>query len=566
MFEHVNSQSTPCDVLLLSVPLTITKQPLMAGAVLKPVAERAGYSCRVVDLNILTINWLDAHSHKHDLLEFFEYDNITNINTEKEIFKFLQSVMDIVRRCNPKILGLSVFTFSSRAAAANICKKIREYFPNIQIIIGGAGIAMSAAGKPDFAEQLKKENLIDFYINGDAELSFYEYLVGNQTFSGINTGTWTALTSDDIKKLDYPNYNDYDWNQYEFRELGITGSRGCVRNCQFCDYIERWKKFVWRSADDIFDEMITQQQRYNVSNFAFSDSLINGNMKEYRRLVEKLANHNKTCDPDQRISWFSQFIFRSKNQFKEDLWELTALSGAHSLAIGIESFDDGIRAEIGKPFTNEDIDYGLDMMKKYNITPYFMFIIGHVNETKKHYARARQWFDDRLRYRDFLWIGFISTLIVSPNTYLDRNQEKLGITWIKQAPGAEQGGDHRWSRLTATSMDWQNEKTGNTPAKRSEWLISTRDHAINLGFKVIEEMSAHFLLSSLMSDGHVTADTVREHAQANRTNINTINIAREESQRPVTPVTADIIQVKHTNKTNVSQGRPLRKWKSKIII
>lgn len=561
MFEHVNSEYTPCDVLFLSVPLTITKQPLMAGAVLKPVAERAGYSFKVVDLNILTINWINVHPHKHELLEFFEYDNITNIAVEKEIFKFLESVIAIVHRCNPKILALSVFTFSSRAATANICKKVREYFPKIQIIIGGAGIAMSATGNPDFAEQLKKENLIDFYISGDAEISFYEYLVGNQAFLGINTGTWTALTSDDINHLDYPNYDDYDWDQYPDKEIGITGSRGCVRNCQFCDYIERWKKFVWRSADNIFDEMITQQQRYNVSKFMFSDSLINGNMKEYRRLVEKLANHNTTCALDQRISWFSQFIFRSKNQFKEDIWELTALSGARGLAIGIESFDDGIRADIGKPFTNEDIDYGLDMMQKYNIQPYLMFIIGHVNETNKHYARARKWFDDRLRYRDFVKIGFISTLVISPNTYLDRNQEKLGITWIKQASGAEQGGDNRWSSLTATSKDWQNEKTGNTPAKRSEWFISTRDYAIKLGFSVIEEMNAHFMLS-VLSQGSVTAEIVTEHARENRTDVNLINISRKESPSPV--VTAEMIQARHTYATNVDRIKPLRK--SKVIL
>lgn len=536
MFEQVNSQCTPCDVLLLSVPLTITKQPLMAGAVLKPVAERAGYSCSTVDLNILTINWIDTHPHKHDLLEFFEYDNIINSDVENEIFNFLQSVVAIVCRYDPKILGLSVFTFSSRAATATICKKIREYFPNMQIIIGGAGIA-AGTGKTDFAEQLKKENLIDFYINGDAELSFYEYLVGNQTFSGINSVDWTALTSQDMNKLDYPNYDDYDWSQYPNREIGITGSRGCVRNCQFCDYIERWKKFVWRSADDIFDEMITQQQRYKISNFTFSDSLINGNMKEYRRLVEKLADYNKTCGPDQRISWFSQFIFRSKTQFKEDLWELTALSGAVNLAIGIESFDDGIRAEIGKPFTNEDIDYALDMMQKYNITPYFMFIIGHVNETEKHYIRARRWFDDRLRYKDFVWIGFVGTLIIAPNTYLDRNQEKLGITWIKQVQGADQGGKNRWSSSTAFPRNWQNEKTANTPAQRSKWFIGIRDHAIGLGFNVIEEMNAHVMLS-ILSQGAVTVDMINDHVLANHTDINKINIAIEELQKPVTANTA----------------------------
>lgn len=526
MFEYVNAERTPCDVLLLSVPLTITKQPLMAGAVLKPIAEQAGYSCKVVDLNILTMRWLNAHLNKHDILEFFEYDNTTNV-AKKEIFNFLQSVVSLVRRHQPKILGLSVFTFSSRAATANICKKIREYFPDIKIIIGGAGIAMSGAGEPDFAEQLKKENLIDSYINGDAEHSFYEFLVGNRTFSGINTGTWTGLTAEDINKLPYPDYSDYDWDHYESKDIVITGSRGCVRNCKFCDYIERWKKFVWRSADDIFNEMITQQQRYNISSFMFSDSLINGNMKEYRRLVEKLANHNETCDPSQRISWSSQFILRSKDQFKEDVWELTARSGATNLSIGIEAFDDHIRADIGKPFTNEDIDYGLDMMRKYRINPYFMFIIGHVNETEEHYVRARQWFDERLRYRDLVLIGFVSTLVIPPNTYLDRNQEKLGITWLKQAPGSVDSDVERWSSLTATPMDWVNEKTGNTPAKRSKWFVSTRDYAIDQGFAVVEEMNAHFMLS-ILSHGSVTLtlDMVEEHKQANFTNKNIIDIKR----------------------------------------
>jgi hypothetical protein len=526
MFEHVNAERTPCDVLLLSVPLTITNQPLMAGAVLKPVAERAGYSCSVVDLNILTINWLNSTPLKHDILEFFEFDN-TNDVAKKEIFNFLHSVVAIVRRYQPKVLGLSVFTFSSRAATANICKKIRQFFPNIQIIIGGAGIAMSGAGEPDFAEQLKKENLIDFYINGDAELSFYEFLVGNKGFSGINTGEWTGLTADDIIQLPYPNYDDYDWSQYTRKDIFITGSRGCVRNCKFCDYIERWKKFVWRTADDIFNEMIFQQQRYNISSFMFSDSLINGNMKEYRRLVEKLANHNDTCAPDRRISWSSQFIFRSKEQFKEDIWELTARSGATSLSIGIEAFDDDVRADIGKPFTNDDIDFGLDMMRKYNILPYFMFIIGHVNETDEHYVRAQKWFDDRLRYRDIVWIGFVNTLIIPPNTYLDRNQEKLGITWLKQTHGAEHAGDDRWSTLTATPTDWLNVKTGSTPAKRAEWFVTTRDYAIGLGFKVVEEMSAHFMLSLYNTHGAtMTMKLIDEHARANLTNKNTLDINR----------------------------------------
>ena len=52
MFEFVNPQCCPSDNLILSSPLTMTDAPMAAGAILKSIAEQAGFSCSVVDLNI----------------------------------------------------------------------------------------------------------------------------------------------------------------------------------------------------------------------------------------------------------------------------------------------------------------------------------------------------------------------------------------------------------------------------------------------------------------------------------------------------------------------------------
>jgi hypothetical protein len=49
--SKIKIPSTSPDILLISAPLTVTNVPFMAGAALKPIAVKAGYSCSTIDLN-----------------------------------------------------------------------------------------------------------------------------------------------------------------------------------------------------------------------------------------------------------------------------------------------------------------------------------------------------------------------------------------------------------------------------------------------------------------------------------------------------------------------------------
>ena len=101
---------------------------------------------------------------------------------------------------------------------------------------GGSGINTDRV----FAEELYARRIIDAYIKGDGEESLVELLKGNLDYAGINGEQPTQIKN--LDTLAFPDYSDYELSFYTNKKglqaLPITGSRGCVRNCTFCDVNE----------------------------------------------------------------------------------------------------------------------------------------------------------------------------------------------------------------------------------------------------------------------------------------------------------------------------------------
>jgi radical SAM superfamily enzyme YgiQ (UPF0313 family) len=237
---------------------------------------------------------------------------------------------------------------------------------------------------------------------------------------------WQPLDNQQQQDLSYPDYSDYDWKLYSGRAIGITGSRGCVRQCKFCDYIVYHPTFTWRSGQNIFEEMVAQQQRFGISHFEFSDSLVNGNLNAFRELIQALADHNAQPS-NQRITWSGYFIMRTPTQFKEELWRLTAASGATNLLAGIETFNDAARAKIGKKFTNEDIDFGIKMAMKYNMNLWILFFVGSPEETEDHIDETKQWLTQHTYALNNVTIIMANPMNLLPGSWYDKNQNSMGI-------------------------------------------------------------------------------------------------------------------------------------------
>jgi hypothetical protein len=412
------------DILFCSAPGTFSSRPTLAPAILKACANNAGFTAMALDLNIEIYNQIQRHPRQELLKQFFEQQKIHKDIIE-DIGNLLDYCADRITSLNPRMLGLSLLTQDSQFFTVWLCYHLKILNPTLKIVIGGSGIKnFIAESKINFADLLKTKGYIDDYINGDGEYSIVEYLKNNLNYSGINTGTWEPIR--DLNSLPYPDFVDYDFSQYQECGIPICDSRGCVRTCEFCDIIEHWKKYQYRTADNIFSEMQYQIKQHNITRFFFYNSLTNGNMKEFQKLLDLMCDYNNK-HPTAQISWDGYFIVRNKKQHPEDFWQKIKKSNGY-LQLGIESVVEKVRVALGKNFTNEDIDYHLDMAKKYSVPLLLLLIVGYPTESQQDFEFTKQWFLNRQHYAGNPINQVVFSLsAILPNTKLERKQEEYGI-------------------------------------------------------------------------------------------------------------------------------------------
>lgn len=425
------------DILFTSVPYTETSEPTMAPGLLKAVAVKHGFTSQAIDLNIELMSAIENSSNTMNVIDFFVHNNLHS-DSYHDIIKLIDISANRLLSFNAKIIGLSLLTTHSRVFTKWLCVRLKSISPTTKIIIGGPGIKETLASNENtLCEQLMSSGLIDHYITGDGEIALVELLKGNFEYPGIDSPTWQEIK--DIDNFPYPDYDDYDFSLYSEPSIAITDSRGCVRLCDFCNLIEHWKTFVYRPAESLFAEMLAQIERYNIYHFWMRNSLTNGNFKEFKKLMQLIADYNHGKVREKQISWRGYFIIRNEQQHPEELWKIMAKTNPY-LLLGVESVVRHVRWGLGKKFENIDIDYHLEMGKKYNIQILIFLIIGYPTETREDYEFTKQWIKDRLHYAgnpiDKLELAHTSIL---ENTGLERKLETLNVTkgdnrliWINQ--------------------------------------------------------------------------------------------------------------------------------------
>lgn len=412
------------DIVFCSAPGTFSSRPMLAPALLKACATKAGFDAMAVDLSIEIYNKIRGHPKQKLLENFFQLQEMHE-DIVDNIGDLLDYCADRIVSLNPRILGLSLLTQDSQFFALWLCYHLKTLNPDFVIIIGGSRIkSFIAESKINFAEFLKSKGYINDYIRGDGEYSIVEYLKKNLDFPGINSATWQPII--DLNVLPYPDFTDYDFDQYLERGIPICDSRGCVRTCEFCDIIEHWKKYQYRTADNIFEEMQHQIAMHNITRFFFYNSLTNGNMKEFQKLLDLICDYNDKNLAAQ-ISWDGYFIVRNKKQHPEQFWQKIKKSNGY-LQLGIESVVEKVRVALGKNFTNEDIDYHLDMAKKYSVPLLLLLIVGYPTEVQQDFEFTKQWFISRQQYAGNAIDAVVFSLsAILPNTKLERKQEDYSI-------------------------------------------------------------------------------------------------------------------------------------------
>ena len=408
-----------CDMLIVTAPWTNTRRPLMAPAALKGVIEQHNFTCRTYDINLDFVKLEDTDPEKFELCKnYFAFGTIVDKNNLPIVQNYVEDIAKfILAKYNPKYLAVSVFSYQCQNFSEMFSECIRKMNPDIKLVLGGQGLSTNGISKDReeiWVERLKKANVIDHYIVGEGEVAIVNLLKEGKG-PGIDNKEWEQQR--DLDNIAWPNYSDYDLDAYNEKSMVITGSRGCVRKCTFCDITKHWKKFTFRSGESIANEMFDQSEKHKKYDFQFSDSLVNGSMKAYRDFVRTVAERNRTAK--NKITWSGQFIVRGIKSMTEDDWKWTKESGAKNLSLGVESGSEAVRDHMKKQFSNQDMDEFMEQAHINNVGLTFMMIVGYPTETHEDFMETLRMFKKYKKYKNIIE-GVIlgSTLAILPGTPL----------------------------------------------------------------------------------------------------------------------------------------------------
>lgn len=369
------------DIIICILPKIQPKAPTVGPNLLKSHLKQAGFSCFVHDLNIELYKSMCERGQDHH----FGADDAIFSGVPKHVTPEFRELMashaSLIKSwikkwqsMRPRYIGMSIFSHLSQQIAMYLSEVIRQAMPSTKIIWGGAFANLDDG----WTNKHKEAGLLDHFIFGDAEQSLVALLQGDQHAKGVNRKEPNQF---DMSKMLVPDYSDIDWEQYGTKNIWITASRGCVKRCNFCNVHDQWPEFRFRSGKDVANEIIALRQTYKnrIRHFFFTDSLINGSMKAFRDMMHHLIEYRKT---DSDWTWISQYIVRSKSQSPESDFNMMAASGCQSLDIGIESFSENIRSQLGKNFTNADMWWTLEQLNKHGIGASLMGFVGYPTETE----------------------------------------------------------------------------------------------------------------------------------------------------------------------------------------
>jgi radical SAM superfamily enzyme YgiQ (UPF0313 family) len=435
-------------ILFINVPQISLVYPPAATSLLKGICEKNGYVAQVKDYNLQLYNSCHDQNISQELDQYFSLNNaeiVLSSGSREYLESYYQQIIQEVIDINPEFLGISVFTFQCQLFTKQFLDRIRPVFKN-KIVVGGAGLASNgiAAAQNDFGNYLLDNGLVDYYIRGEGDYAILALLRGEE-YPGINNDEPVQI--DNLDNVPYPNYDDVVHLNYRYTtgtpQIPITGSRGCIRKCSFCDIHVAWKKYRYRSGVRVAQELIHHYEKYKVQNFWFTDSLINGSMKSFREFCQSLTEYYEKHNlPNRYFNWGGQFIVRDSHSMTKQDYTLAANAGMNGVAMGVESLSESVRDHMKKGFTDADLDFALEQMHHNNMNCYFLMIVGYPTETLENFEDGVSKFVEYQKYAldgTIYGINLGSTASIDEGTPLfyqidelnmDPDRYNIGYNWL----------------------------------------------------------------------------------------------------------------------------------------
>lgn len=288
--------------------------------------------------------------------------------------QIIQANVDAILATEPEVLGISLFSYNSLKYCQTLLNALRARGFAGDIVLGGPGTL-------PVREHLKAQ--VDLYVTSDGEITLLDYMRAGK---GLHEVTPAGSL--------YPDYTGYPWGSYlsKNNSLRITGSKGCIRRCNFCDIYHQWPTFTARDGRDIANEMIYQHEVLPMHpvKFFFTDSLINGSPKNLRIMCERLNQHRQRTGVE--FQWEGQFIATSERFWGKADFELMRDAGCTRVSFGIESGSHDVRIAMNKKTRDADIQFNIDQLHAVGIGQVWLIIVGFPSETREDFLKTLRLF------------------------------------------------------------------------------------------------------------------------------------------------------------------------------
>ena len=365
------------DCYLIGIPYITSVYPNAALALLKGVAEERDYSVKS-----RCVAWEVARHFNNDTknLEFcnpvlnnlpYSFDQIRSSGIGNMLYSVAKEAMQ------SRNIALNCFSYYNTVGCLYILEILKRNNYTGRVLVGGKGIKTLVKFMKEFdgREDAIAHDIFLQYSNvdicyGDGEEYFIDWLEGADEKDSITRNA----------PLDYvSNFDDFD----DHTMLPVTGSRGCVRKCTFCDIPGQFEKYRWADGGTVADRMLFYHRKYGTKKFYFTDSLVNGNMRAFTSFLDTIIDYKHKYDIDFR--WTGQYITRPIKQMPAEIYEKMSASGAEGLSTGIESGSNAVLKHMKKLFTIEDVHVQLENFRKNNLSYVLLMLPCYYTETEQDF-------------------------------------------------------------------------------------------------------------------------------------------------------------------------------------
>ena len=322
-------------------------------------------------------------------------------------------------------------TFDQNVASLTMAKLIKDLYPDVCIVFGGANFDGEMG-----LEHLRAFSWIDYVVVGEGEEPFPSLVKGILTGQRGSVPPGVAYRKEgqvhlepnkklfhDFHRMGPPDYDDYfeQWQELGGQEstglnriLLYEGSRGCwwgeKHHCTFCGLNAQAMQFRSKSAEQVANELDYLSSRYHATRFRMVDNIID--MKYIDGLFGNLASGHYDLDV---------FIETKSNLTKRQI-QILAQGGVKCMQPGIESLSAAQLKEMDKGVSPLQNIQCLKWSRYYNVDSSWNILLGFPQETDEDYQQQIDVIPSLLHLQPpesigKLWLERFSPYFMRPEQY-----------------------------------------------------------------------------------------------------------------------------------------------------